>query len=151
MIIPEDVLLSSVYHKSWYLPIKSSLPDYCILLCSSIVYNDFFLFCHAVARVIEICCVHTPARLCAPAFIFCCSPPPALQLPVLPQKLSCCYPSHLFWCFKAENRKSGGDWSWINPEELQMSADKKATKHIHKLQGRFLALAVDCLYLAAFS
>lgn len=82
MIIPEDVLLSSVYHKSWCLPIKSSLPDYCILLCSSIVYNDFFLFCHAVARVIEICCVHTPARLCAPAFIFCCSPPspPSISL-----------------------------------------------------------------------
>lgn len=70
MIIPEDVLLSSVYHKSWCLPIKSSLPDYCILLCSSIVYNDYFLFCHAVARVIEICCVHTPARLCAPSTLY---------------------------------------------------------------------------------
>lgn len=130
MITSEDVLLSSVYHKSQCLSIKASLPAYCILLYSSIGYNDYFLLCCTIAKQLLKSTVYLPpARFHAPAFFF--FPfyfPP--WLPVLPLEGLHSLVSHLLCGLKGESGEQGRNCSCINPVEHQMLVGKAAFMHI---------------------
>lgn len=128
MITSEDVLLSSVYHKSQHSSIKASLPAYCGLLCSSTARSDCCLLCCALAKhsLKSTVCLAS-ATFHAPAFSFSFYFPP--WHPVLPQKAWHSFALFIYSVAWKGRGESGRNWSCVNPLTIKVLG-KVAIMHI---------------------